>query len=163
MTVILRDNSSPTPANGSQSSYFDKVEIDFFYVSLQNMREFTLRNWSLYIWLRYTITQCLQNLPVSMKNKTIRRIIAWSNLTAIVIFMLRKWRRKTRKWNYSDAHKQYDQCQPKLIYMRLPIYQRLQRVYIPYTCTHRRTGWYLQCSSNCAVYYEDKTEMDDWI
>lgn len=100
-----------------------------FYVSLQNMREFTLRNWSLYIWLRYTITQCLQNLPVSMKNKTIRRIIAWSNLTAIVIFMLRKWRRKTRKWNYSDAHKQYDQCQPKLIYMRLPIYQRLQRVY----------------------------------
>lgn len=100
-----------------------------FYVSLQNMREFTLRNWSLYIWLRYTITQCLQNLPVSMKNKTIRRIIAWSNLTAIVIFMLRKWRRKTRKWNYSDAYKQYDQCQPKLIYMRLPIYQRLQRVY----------------------------------
>lgn len=106
-----------------------KSKLIFFYVSLQNMREFTLRNWSLYIWLRYTITQCLQNLPVSMKNKTIRRIIAWSNLTAIVIFMLRKWRRKTRKWNYSDAYKQYDQCQPKLIYMRLPIYQRLQRVY----------------------------------
>lgn len=38
MTVILRDNSSPTPANGSQSSYFDKVEIDFLRQSTEYER-----------------------------------------------------------------------------------------------------------------------------
>lgn len=111
--LTLRDYILPSSANGSKNSYFDKVAIDFFNVSRQNMREFNLRNWLkyMYIWLQYTITQCLQNLPVSMKNKTIRKVIAWSNLTAIGIFMLRKWKQAKRKWNYGDAHKQTDQWQ----------------------------------------------------